>query len=401
MNGPRDSGHGSAARLPLAGVRVVEFCQVAAGPFCGMLLADFGADVIKVEPPEGDAMRQWPPLSDGYSENFAAINRGKRSVVLDLKRETDRDTARALVLAADVLVENSRPGVMSRLGLGWEWFSDRKPSLIYCSISAFGQDGPRGTAGGFDLTIQAAAGVMSVTGEPEGEPVKAGVPISDFASGLYAAYAITALLARVRTGGPGGRIDVPMFAATLAIGALQTSEYFGTGRNPRKLGSAHPRNAPYQAYRAADGFFAIAAGNNKLWQQVCERTGLPELAADLRFQSPTLRAQHQAALKDLLEPQFMRQPVAHWLAAFGQAGVPCAPINGYEDALADVQTQHLSLVQPMTLPNGHQSRTVTCPVRLDGARVEVDTRPPALGANAEAIADWLGSAPARGSRRRG
>ncbi len=401
MSGPRDSRLGSAARLPLAGVRVVEFCQVAAGPFCGMLLADFGADVIKVEPPEGDAMRQWPPLSDGYSENFASLNRGKRSVVLDLKREADRDTARALVLAADVLVENSRPGVMSRLGLGWEWFSDRKSSLIYCSISAFGQDGPRGTEGGFDLTIQAAAGVMSVTGEPKGEPVKAGVPISDFASGLYAAYAIAALLARVRAGGPGGHIDVPMFAATLAVGALQTSEYFGTGRNPRKLGSAHPRNAPYQAYRAADGFFAIAAGNNKLWQQVCERTGLPELAADPRFQSPTLRAQHQAALKDLLEPQFMRQPVAHWLATFGQAGVPCAPINGYAEALADLQTRHLALVQPMTLPNGHQTRTVTNPVRLDGARVEVDTRPPALGANAEAIADWLGSAPACAPRHRG
>jgi crotonobetainyl-CoA:carnitine CoA-transferase CaiB-like acyl-CoA transferase len=386
---PDDVNPPSPAGRPLDGVRVVEFCQVAAGPFCGMLLADFGADVIKVEPPEGDAMRQWPPISDGFSENFASVNRGKRSVALDLKREDDREAARALVLAADVLVENSRPGVMARLGLGWDWFAPRKPSLVYCSISAFGQDGPRGNEGGFDLTIQAAAGVMSVTGEPDGPPVKAGVPLSDFGAGLYAAYSITALLNRVRRGGPGGRIDVAMFATTLAVGALQTSEYFGTGRNPRKLGSAHPRNAPYQAYRAADGYFAIAAGNNKLWLQVCALTGAGELAADPRFASPTLRAQHQAELKELLDPYFARQPVAHWLKLFGPAGVPCAPINGYAEALADPQAGHLGLVQPMTLPNGRATRTVACPIRLDGRNVPVSTRPPALGEHTEAVKVWL------------
>jgi crotonobetainyl-CoA:carnitine CoA-transferase CaiB-like acyl-CoA transferase len=374
---------------PLQGVRVIEFCQVAAGPFCGMLLADFGAEVIKVEPPEGDAMRQWPPITSGYSENFASVNRGKRSVVLDLKRDEDREAARALVLAADVLVENSRPGVMARLGLGWDWFAPRKPSLVYCSISAFGQDGPRGAEGGFDLTIQAAAGVMSVTGEPDGPPVKAGVPLSDFAAGLYAAYGIAALLNRVRSGGPGGRIDVAMLATTLAIGALQTSEYFGTGRNPRKLGSAHPRNAPYQAFRAADGYFAIAAGNNKLWLQVCELTGARQLAADARFSTPTLRAQHQVELKDRLEPFFLRQPVTYWLSLFGPAGVPCAPINGYAEALADPQTVHLDLVQPMTLPNGQVTRTVTCPVRLDGRNVPVNTRPPSLGEDTEAVMAWF------------
>ena len=180
---------------PLAGVKVVEFCQIASGPFTGMLLADYGAQVAKVEPPEGDAMRTWPPLSAGYSENFASLNRGKRSIALDLKTPDDLDLARRLVMEADVLVENSRPGAMQRLGLGWDWFQTRKPSLVYCSISAFGQDGPRGTEGGFDVTIQAAAGVMSVTGEPEGAPVKAGVPLADFASGLYAAFSIAALLA--------------------------------------------------------------------------------------------------------------------------------------------------------------------------------------------------------------
>ncbi len=364
---------------PLHGVRVVEFCHVAAGPFCGMLLADFGAEVLKIEPPDGDAMRQWPPITQGFSENFASINRGKRSVVLDLKNPADRDAARALVLQADVLIENNRPGVMQRLGLGWDWFGPRKPSLVYCSISAFGQDGPRGGEGGFDLTIQAAAGVMSVTGEPDGAPVKSGVPLVDFGAGLYAAYAIAAKLAQVRAGGPGGSVDVPMFATTIAIGALQTSEYFGTGRNPRKLGSAHPRNAPYQAYRASDGYFAIAAGNNKLWHSVCDVVGAPGLKDDPRFPTPTARAARQEELKVLLEAIFGGDTSAGWLARFAAAGVPCAPINGYAEALADPQSQHLALVQPMTLPNGVATRTVACPVRFDGQVVPVQTRPPALG----------------------
>lgn len=370
---------------PLEGVRVIEFCHVAAGPFCGMLLADYGAQVTKVESPEGDAMRQWPPITEGYSENFASINRGKRSVVLNLKDPQDLAQARALVLEADVLIENNRAGVMQRLGLGWDYFGPRKPALIYCSISAFGQDGPRGAEGGFDLTIQAAAGVMSVTGEPDGAPVKAGVPMVDFGAGLYAAFTIAALIARVRAGGAGGQVDVPMFATTIGMSALQTSEYFGTGRNPRKLGSAHPRNAPYQAYRSSDGWFAIAAGNNKLWQQVCEISGTTELLADARFTTPTQRAAHQEALRDLLEIEFIKHSTAEWLGRFAPAGVPCAPINGYAEALADPQAVHLQLVQPATLPNGVQTRTVACPVRIDGQVVPVNTRPPALGEHTDSV----------------
>lgn len=392
------SSAGPGAR-PLAGVRVVEFCHVAAGPFCGMLLADFGAEVTKIEPPDGDAMRQWPPISGGFSENFASINRGKRSLVLDLKDPGDRELARRLVLDADVLVENNRPGVMQRLGLGWDWFGPRRPSLIYCSISAFGQDGPRGSEGGFDLTIQAAAGVMSVTGEPQGAPVKAGVPLVDFGAGLYAAFTIAAMLARVRAGGAGGQVDVPMFATTIAMSALQTSEYFGTGRNPGKLGSAHPRNAPYQAYRSKDGHFAIAAGNNKLWQQVCELVGCTPLLDDPRFATPTLRAANQVALKDLLEAHFVRETSAHWLALLAPAGVPVAPINGYAEALADPQSAHLALVRPMTLPNGVETRTVGCPVRIDGRVLDVDTRPPALGEHSDALRAAAGHPASAGDRR--
>ena len=274
---------------------------------------------------------------------------------------------------------------MRRLGLDWDWFASRKPSLIYCSISAYGQDGPRGGEGGFDLTIQAGAGVMSVTGEPDGAPVKAGVPLADFASGLYAAYAISAMLSRVRAGGPGGWIDVPMVGATIAISALQTSEYFGTGQNPRKLGSAHPRNAPYQAYQASDGWFAIAAGNNKLWRAVCEVVGVNELLDDPRFTTPTLRAANQAALKALLDGPFAARPVAYWLDHFAAAGVPSAPINGYAEALADPQTVHLQLVRDMTLPNGSATRTVGSPIRINGTPIAHETRPPALGEDTEAL----------------
>lgn len=369
--------------LPLSGVRVVEFCQVLAGPYCGMLLADLGAEVIKVEPPEGDMMRQWPPITEGseggYSENFASINRNKRSVVLDLKDPAQKQAARQLILSADVVLENNRPGVMDRLGLGYESFRAEKPGLVYCSISAFGQSGPRSSEGGFDVTVQAMSGIMSVTGEPDGAPVKCGVPLADFTAGLYGAFSIASMIARVRAGGPGGQLDVPMFATTLAIAALQTSEYFGTGRNPRKLGSAHPRNAPYQAYRARDAWFAIAAGNDRLWRAVCEVVAMPELLADERFASTTLRAAHQAELKDLLEARFADADAGQWLARFAKAGVPGAPINGYAEALTDPQAQHLGLVQPMTMPGGTDTRTVVCPVRIDGAEVPVDTRAPALG----------------------
>jgi crotonobetainyl-CoA:carnitine CoA-transferase CaiB-like acyl-CoA transferase len=296
------------------------------------------------------------------------------------------------VLDCDVVVENNRPGVMDRLGLGYAALSKDKPSLVYCSISAYGQSGPRAREGGFDLTIQAAAGVMSVTGEEGGAPVKCGVPLSDFASGLYGAYAIAAAIAAVRQGERGTHIDVPMFGCTLAIAALQTSEYFGTGRNPRKLGSAHPRNAPYQAFRAKDGYFAIAAGNNNLWLKVVEVVAMPELAADARFGSTRDRAANQVALRERLEARFTQEPASHWLRAFEAAGVPHAPINDYESALADPQVAHMGWVQPLTLPGGTTTRTFASPLRFDGQGGGIERAPPALGEHTEEIRERYGRA---------
>ena len=371
--------------LALKGVRVIEFCEIAAGPFCGMLLADMGADVIKVERAQGDAMRSWPPITDGYSENFASVNRGKKSVVLDLKSAEGAEAAKALILSADVVVENFRPGVMKRNGIDYETMAGRKPGLIYCSISAFGQTGPRAREGGFDLTMQAMAGVMSVTGEPGGAPVKCGVPLCDFVSGLYGAFAIAAALGEAAKTGKGHHIDVPMLGATLAIAALQTSEYFGTGKDPAKLGSAHPRNAPYQAFAAADGHFGMAAGNNRLWKSVCEVVDLPELADQERFSSPANRAANQKELLGLLEAVFTTRPVAHWLKAFAAAGVPCSPINTYSQALADPQVDFMGWVQEMALPSGARTKTFGSPLRIDNQANKIGLGPPELGQHTDEV----------------
>ena len=372
----------SSASLPLSGIKVIEFCAVAAGPFCGMLLADMGAELIKVESPSGDALRSWPPITNGFSENFASLNRNKKSVVLDLKNPEDQRVAFALASTADVVIENSRPGVMQRLGLGFDALSEVNPKLVYCSISAYGQSGPREKEGGFDLTIQAAAGVMSVTGSSD-EPVKCGVPVADFSSGLYAAFAVASALAGVRAGQPGVHIDVPMFGCTLAIGALQTSEFFGTGSSPVKLGSAHPRNAPYQAYQAADGYFAIAAGNNNLWRAVALAVNRPELEQDPRFLTVRDRAANQKELKTLLESSFKEAGVEHWLSVFNQAGVPHSRINDYATALADEQVAHMGWVQDIELPDGTRTRTFASPLRFDGKSMPIRSNPPALGAHTE------------------
>ena len=372
--------------LALEGIRIIEVCNVAAGPFCGMLLADMGADVVKLEHPEGgDTLRAWPPISAGFSENFASLNRNKRSVALDLKRPADLGIARQLMVSADVVIENNRPGVMDRLGLGYGALKAINPRLLYCSISAYGQTGPRAQEGGFDLTLQAMSGIMSITGEPDGGPVKCGVPLADFSAGLYAAFAIAAELRRVEKSGEGSHIDISMLGAALGIAALQTSEYFGSGRDPVKMGSAHPRNAPYQVFRCKNGHFGMAAGNNALWASVCRVVGHLEWLGDSRFLSPTDRAANQVELRAMLESIFASDDALGWLERFRAVGVPCAPINRYSDVLADPQVEHMQWVQAMTLPNGIQTRTFGSPIRISGQAMPVRRRPPALGEHTQEL----------------
>ncbi len=372
---------------PLSGIKVIEFCQVLAGPFCGCLLADMGADVIKVEPPDGDLMRAWPPMVDGYSQYFASVNRNKRSVVLDLKTAEGLKSARELALSADVVLENFRPGVMAKFGLDHASLAKEKPSLVYCSVSAFGQSGPRAKEGGFDMTLQAMSGAMSVTGDADGRPAKCGIPIADFTTGLYAAFSVVASLNKVaRTKNvneaTGDYVDVSMLGSMLGIANLQTSELFGTGRDPVRLGSAHPMNAPYAGFRCRDGDVALAAGTNKLWEAACEGIGRMDLTRDARFTTPTLRAKHQNELRDLLEQTFANFNCAQLLKIFRERGVPCAPINTYSQILADPQIAHMGWVEDVTLPtgtNGVASKTVISPQRMSGERLGVYRNPPALG----------------------
>ena len=369
---------------PLAGIRVLEICNVAAGPFCALLLADLGADVIKLENPgAGDTLRAWPPHTgpenDRLSENFASLNRNKRSVTLDLKNPNDNARAKDLIANADVLIENNRPGVMKRLGLDFDSALAINPKLIYCSISAYGQTGPRANEGGFDVTIQAMSGIMSVTGEPEGAPVKCGVPVADFTAGLYGAMSICAQLRAVAQTGKGVHIDVPMMGTSLAIAALQTSEYFGVGKDPVKLGSAHPRNAPYQAFKAKDDYLVMAAGTQALWETVCQILKSPELLKDERFTSTALRAKNQIALKELIEVILQKDTAANWIAQFSQAGVPCCPINQYSAVLNDPQTLAMGWVQPMVMANGQQTKTVINPIKFNGTTAPIERRPPRLG----------------------
>jgi succinate--hydroxymethylglutarate CoA-transferase len=386
-----EPGHG-----PLAGVRVLEFGQIAAGPFAGSLLADLGADVVKVENPSGgDGMRGWPPLTAGedgeaFSENFASVNRNKRSIAIDLKDAPGVARLKELAAVADVVVENFRAGVLPRLGLGYDDLKARNPRIVYCSISGYGQKGPYAGKGAFDVTVQAMSGLMSVTGEEGRPPVKCGVPVGDFCAGLYAAYTVTASLMRARETGIGAYIDCSMLGSLLGVAALQTSECFATGRAGRALGSAHPRNAPYQAFRAKDEYFVIAAGNDALWRQVAEAVGSPEIVDDPRFKTQLDRARNQDALAEHLERRFATRTAEEWLAEMDRRGVPCAPINSYPDILTDPHVQAMDLVRPLELPNGVKTRTVAFPVGITGYAFDVYREPPVLGAHTEEVArEWL------------
>jgi len=381
---------------PLAGVRVLEFGQIAAGPFAGSLLADLGADVVKVENPQGgDGLRGWPPLtrsgdSPAFSENFASVNRNKRSIAVDLKNPQEAEQLKRLVTVTDVVLENFRPGVLKRLGFGYEDLKVLNPRLVYCSISGYGQTGPYAAKGAFDVTVQGMSGLMSVTGEEGRPPVKCGVPVADFCAGLYGAYTITAMLMQARQTGEGAYIDCSMLGALLGVAALQTSEYFGTGQSGPRLGSAHPRNSPYQAFKAKDDYFIIAAGNDALWRQVAEAVGLPDLPSDPRFKTQLDRARNQNALKVILEERFAARTAREWLEEMDRRGVPCAPINTYAEILNDHHVESMGLVRPLTLPNGVETRTTAFPVAISGFSFEIRHAPPALGAHTdEVMAEWL------------
>ena len=330
-----------------------------AGPFCGQVLADMGADVVKIEPPAGDPTRE----SLGTAA-FLAVNRNKRSVALDLKSSAHQAVLHRLARDADVVLENYRPGVASRLGAGWEALSELNPRLIYASVSGFGQTGPYAQRPGYDLIAQGLSGVMSVTGEPGGEPVKCGIPISDLSAGLFCAVAIlSAVIARERTG-RGQRIDTSLFEGALALSVWEAAELWGTGRVPEPLGSAHRLTAPYQALRTRDGHITVGANNQRLWRRFCEAIGRPALFDDSRFASNSGRMAHRRELVSELEAALAERSSAEWVAALIDAGVPCGPIHDYRQVFEDPHTQAREMEVRLSHPEEGEIRVLGIPVKL-------------------------------------
>ena len=363
----------------LEGIRVLELGQVMAGPFCALQLCDMGADVIKVEPPDGDPTRQMGARAGTDSMCFAAMNRGKRGIVLDLKSAAGRDTLVRLASRADIFVENFRPGVMLGLGLDYPALSAVNERLIYASISGYGQTGPDRTKGGFDLVAQGASGLMSVTGEPGGPPVKVGVPLTDLGAGLFALAAILAALHHRHRSGRGQYIDTSLFEAGLALSAWEAAEFFASGAAPQPMGSAHRFLAPYQAIRCADGYVTIGAGTDRLFADLAALLGHPEWSGMPEFASTSARVRNIAALVDRIEAVTADRPKGHWLAAFEARGIPCGPINTYPEAFADPQVRSRQMVVEHEHPTLGHIQSLGSPIKMSDTPPVVERRAPLLG----------------------
>jgi crotonobetainyl-CoA:carnitine CoA-transferase CaiB-like acyl-CoA transferase len=379
--------------MPLEGVRVLDVSQVMAGPFACMLLGDLGADVVKIEPPKGGDQTRGAmgfKLKGDDSLGFLNMNRNKRSVALNLKSDAGREAMWRLVKAADILVENYRPGVMQRLGFGHEACLAANPGLVYASISGFGQDGPWADRPGFDLMAQAMSGVMSVTGYPGGPPVKCGVPVADIGCALFAVYAILgAYIGRQRTG-QGQYIDAALFDAAMAFSVWDICDYWGTGKPPEPLGTANKMTAPYQAMAASDGHFVMGANNQKLWRELCRVIGRTELADDARFATIALRLANRAALQDELEHTFRLLPKDHWVQALLAAGIPAGPILTYPEAFDSEHGRARRMRMELSHPVEGTAPCIGFPVKLRGTPQQVRRHPPLLGEHTQEVLGELG-----------
>jgi crotonobetainyl-CoA:carnitine CoA-transferase CaiB-like acyl-CoA transferase len=379
-----------AEPLPLAGIRVADFSRVLAGPLATMLLADLGADVVKVERPEtGDDTRGWgPPFVDRDAAYFLSLNRNKRSVVLDLATEEGRGLARRLALRCDVVVENFRPGLMERFGLDHASLSVERPDLVYCSLTAFGDDGESASKPGYDIIVQALSGLMSITGHPGDEPTKVGVALLDVICGLYAANAIQAALVGRTATGRGAFVSVSLFDASVAAMVNQAANHLLGGLVPGPMGNAHPNIVPYQLFRASDRPFILAAGNDRLFERTCEVLGRPELASDERFATNGARVRHRAELIPVLEEAFAARTAAEWLAELDAAAVPCAPVRSLDEVFASPEGR--SAVQAVSDRERGPLALVADPIRVEGRRLPARLAPPRLGEHTEEILRELG-----------
>jgi crotonobetainyl-CoA:carnitine CoA-transferase CaiB-like acyl-CoA transferase len=384
----------------LASIRVLDITQFMAGPFCAMLLADLGADVIKIEPPGGDATRQWAGAKGSESAGFNAMNRGKRSIVLNLKTAGGQDAVRRLASAADILIENYRPGVMRQFGLDYETLSPANARLIYVSISGYGATGPDRAKGGFDLIAQGVSGIMSVTGEPGGPPVKAGIPLTDLGAGLFAAVGLLAALHHRDRTGRGQRIDTSLVEAGVALSAWEATEYFAGLGCPAPMGSAHRMTAPYQAIRCADGYLTIGANNDRLFRRLCAALGRPEWVDDADYADNAARLRNRAKLAADIERVTIDRPRQHWLATFERHEIPCGPINDYAEVFADPQVVAREMVVHTDHPVLGAIRTLGSAFKMSQTPVDPTRRAPLLGEHHDEVLRECGFTPAEIDRLR-
>ena len=380
---------------PLDGVRVIELAHIMAGPVCGLMLADMGADVVKVEKPDGDDSRRFvPPDIEGESAAFMMMNRNKRGIVLDLKTEKDRAAFLELIRGADILIENHRKGTMEKLGLGYEVLEAVNPALVQVEISGFGRTGPYADRGGFDLIAQGMSGLMSITGEGEGRPpVKVGAPVSDITAGILAAMgALAAYTHRLKTG-RGQRVDTSLFEAGIVQTYWQSAIALATGTPPGPMGSAHPLNAPYQAFETADGWICVGAANQRNWERMLALVDAPELAADPRFASNRDRMENRLALEAALNAVFARRGTEEWLAVMEAGGVPAGPVLDVAQMHADPQTRARDMVVPVDHPRAGRMETIGLPVKFSATPGGVRRPAPLLGEHTEGVLAERGAAP--------
>jgi crotonobetainyl-CoA:carnitine CoA-transferase CaiB-like acyl-CoA transferase len=394
---PSNEGHGvtdqalAGLRHPLDGVRVLELANYIAGPYCGMVLGDYGAEVIKVENPRGgDFSRLTSPFVEGESAGFIALNRNKKSVALDLKAPRGREIFLDLVRTVDVLIENFRPGTMEDLGIAYPVLAEINPRLIYSAATGFGQTGPYSQRAALDLIVQGMSGLMSITGEPGRPPVKVGVPIADLAAALFGASAIiAALYVRDRTG-QGQQIDISLLESAIALEAWETSGFFATGQVPERLGSAHRVSAPYQAFHTADGYVTVGATTPGNWSRFCNAMGLDDLEHDARFSVLAARRANYEELADLIEDVTTTRPSEHWYRLLEGAGVPCGVLNTIEQMAADEHVQARGFVVDLPHSKLGRVRATGSPVRLSRTPVRLERAGPLLGEHTEEVLTGLG-----------
>jgi crotonobetainyl-CoA:carnitine CoA-transferase CaiB-like acyl-CoA transferase len=377
---------------PLEGIRVLELGRVLAAPFCGQMLGDLGADVIKIEMPEiGDESRAYgPPFVNGQSFYFLSLNRNKESVTLNLKDERGKDILRKLIARADVFVHNSVPGPMERLGFSYDAVREINPRIIYCGISGYGQSGPDRDKPSLDMMAQALSGIMFLTGEPDGAPMRSGAAISDISAGMFAAYAIVAALYHRDRTGAGQMVDTSLLESSVSLLTYQASRYFVTGENPTRLGNAHPSIVPYDCYRTADGWVTVAIMNQPMWERFCKALDLQDLTCDPRFHTNPDRVQNRDALSEVLYERMGSLPTADVIARFDKANVPCAEVRDLHAVFGDRQAQHIGLRQTISHPATGDIEVVAPPFHLSASPPTLRKPPPRLGEHNEKILGELG-----------